>query len=491
MAAVQMPTPNGLSREESPLPELDEIVNGNEASDDGDLFGDEDEEQDLQQRHRKLDDADLDSGDDLDRTDRVEQTVEDEEDLYEEKQVRSIDVDLAPVRQPAGDELYMLSMPEFLGLNHRNYDPATYNPPEKPHDGRDPASDPNTRFSAFSTATSTMYWRRDPKQPELLQSNARIIRWSDGSLTLQHASKPAEQFRINTTALRASFDPKTNKVLPLQAGQEYEPKRDSHYYLVAPHEHAPGIDFQTVRPLDASMRIRPSGDLANASISALRRSLLANTTGQRDPLANLNSIRIDTEKARKEAEKAEKDILQSRRKAVNAAEREESKRNRVLGRSGLSRSGYGLSVAGLEGDDGGMPSGRPRQSAKARRKTNRRGEIYSDDEDDTMPRGRTREDEYDREDDFLADSEEEPEVYDDDNSGVGDEDDEDAEGEADDPPAAAAVAAPSQIRREKVGAREGTPKRPISEDEAAGTAEGGASPQARKKRRVIDDDDDE
>ena len=488
MAAVQVPTSNGLGREDSPLPELDEIVNGNEDSDDGDLFGDEDEEQDVQQRHRKLNDADLDSGDDLDRTDRVEQTVEDEEDIYEEKQVRSIDVDLAPVRQPAGDELYMLSMPEFLGLNHRNYDPATYNPPEKPHDGRDPASDPNARFSAFSTATSTMYWRRDPKQPDLLQSNARIIRWSDGSLTLQHASKPAEQFRINTTTLRSSFDPKTNKVLPSQADQRYEPNRDSHYYLVAPHEHAPGIDFQTVRPLDASMRIRPSGDLANASLVALRRSLLASTTGQRDPLANLNSIRIDTEKDRIKAEDDEKAILKARRKAFNAAEREETKRNRVLGRSGLSRSGYGLSVAGLEGDDDGMSSRRPRQSAKARRKTNRHGEIYSDDEDDTMPRGRTREDEYDREDDFLADSEEEPEVYGDDNSEVGDDENEDAEGEVDDVPAAAA---PSQIRREKSGVREGTPKRPISEDEAAGDAGGGASPQARKKRRVIDDDEDD
>jgi RNA polymerase-associated protein LEO1 len=101
------------------------------------------------------------------------------------------------------------------------------------------------------------------------------------------------------------------------------------------------------------------------------------------------------------------------RKREAAEDRLLQRRDRVLGRNtgGYGRSA-GLSVAGLEADDDGMPSTKSRM-IKKRKTTNRRGDIYSDDEDPTMPRHRTREDEYDREDDFVADSDEEPEMYDD------------------------------------------------------------------------------
>src|SRR2546429_4829081 len=95
-------------------------------------------------------------------------------------------------------QLYLLNMPPFLGLQQKNFNQDTYKPPTEPHDG----GETKGKFSPFSVAASTIYWRRDAQDPNKLQSNSRIIRWSDGSLTLQIASSPKDQYRISTTALR-------------------------------------------------------------------------------------------------------------------------------------------------------------------------------------------------------------------------------------------------------------------------------------------------
>lgn len=300
-------------------------------------------------------------------------------------------------------------MPPYLGIKHRNYDAATYEPPTLPHDGVDPKTDPNRKFSAFSTATTSMFWRRDPKNQELLQSNARIVRWSDGSMTLQLASRPTEHYRISTTAVRQK--PKS--------GQGYEPAKDSNMFLAASHA-TTGIDLQIIRPIDATMKIQPTGEQADESVLRLKESLAAQQSTH-DPLARFKVVDEDPELAKKAAEAFEKEKARTMRKREAAEDRLLVRRDRVLGRSGLGGRSAGLSVAGLEDDDG-MPSTR----TKKRRKINRRGDIYSDDEDPDAPRARTREDEYDREDDFLASSDEEPEVYDD-----GDE--EEVLAESDDP----------------------------------------------------------
>ena len=122
---------------------------------------------------------------------------------------------------------------------------------------------------------------------------------------------------------------------------------------------------------------------------------------------------------------------------------------------------------------------------KPKRKMNRRGDIYSDGEDEGYPRGRTKEDEYDLDDGFMAASDEEPEIY----------EDEDAPGEEDDPDIddleieGRETVVPGKTRGEAGREREASPKRTIDGEPTAGMA---ASPHVgRKKRRVIDDDDDE
>ena len=247
--------------------------------------------------------------------------------------------------------------------------------------------------------------------------------------------------------------------------------------------------MQITRPLDASIRIQPTGDLADESVLRLQADLAATAKGH-DPLEHIKVSRVDPEQAKRQAEAADKEAQKLERKRRNAQEALETRREQTLRRGGVGGRG-GLSVAGLE-DDEGMPTARGRKAKARKRRTNRRGEIYSDDEDDTMPRGRTREDEYDLEDDFLADSDEEPEIYgEEEEEDVLDEDDEDAEGEGDDaapapPPTSGTQRNVKERVREK---RSATPKRPAEDDDAGQGTMG--SPQARKKRRVIDDDEDE
>lgn len=260
----------------------------------------------------------------------------------------------------------------------------------------------------------------------------------------------------------------------------YDPNRDTHNYLAAPHNTS-GLDSQITRPLDAALRINPSGDLADESVSKLKDALFR-AADLGDPLATMSKLKQDPEYQRLQAEKAEKEEMRAARRRENAQQRMNARRDGVLGRSNAGGGGRGgLSVAGLE-DDEGMPSARGNRtkSGKRRPQFNRHGIIYSDNEDESMPRGRTREDEYDREDDFLANSDEEPETYEDDEELPEDDEDEDAEGEVDDDVGAVPP------RKERAS----TPKRPAV-DEDAGEGHRGSPSQARKKRRVIDDDEDE
>lgn len=452
------------------------------ADDDDDLFGDDDDDNEAAERTKRLlDDEELDSGDDLGRDDRLQNTIEDGDDQEEEEGREALvtATDLARINYPKGNEFYLLNMPAFLGIHQPAFDESTYEPQTVAHDG-----DPTRETSMYSTAMSSIFWRRDPNdytENGTIQSTGRFIKWEDGSVTLQLATKPNEQYSVATNAMKQTFKKK------LPPGTAYDPAKDSHTFLAA-QQSSSLIDIQLIHALDASMKIRPAGGATDESQSRLKQAL-ATAREDHNPLARMKEIKEDPELARKAAEQFEKDRVRAQRKRENAEERQTARRQGVLGRSGLGAGrSVGLSVAGLE-DDMGMPISRGR---KNKPKRNRYGEIYSDGEDETLPRGRTREDEYDREDDFLVDSDEEPEEYNDDQDILDDEEDPDKDDLDPEEPKPKA----EEPRRE----RERTPKRSRmdevdEDDDAEGEIDDELlrnSPQAaRKKRRVIDDEDEE
>lgn len=338
-----------------------------------------------------------------------------------------------------------MAIPNFLSLETEEFRPDTYVAPP------------------FATASTSLCWRYDPNNPARLQSNARIIRWEDGSMTLQLASNPREQYRIATKPLA-----------PLSKSGNYEPELDTHTYLAAAAETS--SVFRITSHLTHSLTVLPTDMDTDDAVQRLRESLAAASRAGKKGDKGLTIIEVkeDPELASKRAELAEKEKLKADRRRQALAEREQ---NRTSRRGGYRYPTGGLTVGGLEDDDG-MATTRARPAKKPR--ANRRGEIYTDEEEEYDRRGRGRRDEYDEDDGFLVGSDEEPEVVEDDDEEEEElpDEDMDAEGEEDED------VRPATARQERESA---SPKR-----KSPGEAGAAGSPPVRKKHRyVVESDEDE
>ena len=318
---------------------------------------------------------------------------------------------------------------------------------------------------------NTIRWRYSPSNPSVVQSNARINRWDDGSLTLQFASHPLDQYELVPKSLampqvNPDTPTPTQVILPNYPANhqlKYDALMDSHTYLAAPHEHATLI--RHTNQITTSLTLN-SEEQQDDALQRLQESLAALKKGNKknaDGGLEVISITEDPELAKKRAELAEKEKNAAQRRLQVQQEKAEGRANNVLRRSGLRTGMGGLTVGGLEDEDGmGATKGRvPKPKA---RKPRRRNSEYSEDEEDEG-RGRTREDEYDEDDGFLVRSDEEPEVGEDDDDDD-EEEDLDAEGEDDE-----------EMLEEK--------EKPRKEEVAAPNNSG------RSKKRVIDDEDDD
>ncbi|KAL9090881.1 MAG: hypothetical protein Q9165_005089 [Trypethelium subeluteriae] len=414
-----------------------------------DLFG-EDEADEQPRARRQLDDEDLDSGDDLDQNDRLLDDEEEDEGDDTEKNFKYMNVDIGrhPLPEPSDGEV-----------------------PETDHHSTAP---PSSTFSKYDTALTTLRWRYSPSKPDELQSNARILRWSDGSLTLQLASDPTTQYTIDGKPL-APPQPNPTKPTPNAAKERkgrdkdrplnfYDHSQDALTYLLSPSTEAQVI--RTVGKITCGLQIQPNEATTDVALARLQASLAEAVRGKNlkgDGGIDFVHVTEDPELAKKKAELAERDKVRAQRRREAAENRDRERANRVLGRSGLRTGGGGggLSTDMLEGEEGAL-GGRPRAKPKRRP---RRMDEYSD-EDEYAGRKRTKEDEYDEDDGFLARSSDEEEIEEDD-----DDEDED-DGIVED-------------RR--------SPKRPRPAreevEEPSGPRDG--SPVRTKKRRVVDEDEDD
>lgn len=365
-------------------------------------------------------------------------------------------------------------MSKQLGIDPKPFHHSTFVPPTTDHHSDDP---PSSTFSTYQTAISTSRWRYSPSDPSEMQSNARVIRWEDGSLTVQLASNAREQYALSAKALAP---PQTNPRKPVPTASKkrshtsdpYDARLDSHTYLVTPHESAQIL--RITNHITASLAVQSSSVEEDDALIRLQERMAAaktnKTSGGEGGGIEMLTVKEDPELAKMKAEAAEKEKIKAQRKRQQQEERERDRANRVLGRSGLRTGGYGmgggLTVGGLEGDDG-MASSRPSRPSKPRKKPRRRNSEYSEDED-FRSRGRTKEDEYDEDDPFVVGSEEEPELVDDpsEEEEMGDED---AEGE--------------EVEEEEVRPAKPAVKREATDDGAAGGR--------AKRRRVIEEDEDE
>jgi len=367
-----------------------------------DLFGDDGDAPGSPDR--KLEDAELDSGDDEGRTDRVK-APEAAEGEVEQQTFAYMDADLArhAIPEPTDNELYLLKVPRFVSFEPQAFNHKTFQPPTTDHHSKVAASE---HFSAYSTAMSTIRWRRSPSNNAELQSNARILRWSDGSLTLQLASDPTTQFDIDANTLAP---PQINPKIPTPTsikedrnGTKANAKKESYTYLVAPYEEANVM--RVTNKLTIALNVVPAANLKDAALEKLQNDLATLATRGRDDADQAISfvdVQEDPELRRQREEASFKEKQRQARAREKHEARQAERANRIMGRPG-GRTSAGLNINELEDDDAPRGPRKPRQKSGLRR-------DWSDDEDYGRP-GRNREDDYDEEDDFIAASDEEPEI---------------------------------------------------------------------------------
>jgi len=386
--------------------------------------------------------------------------------------------------------MYLLKMPDFMAIEPSSWDYQKFQPPTTDHHSNKP---PSATFSAYNTAMSTIRWRHSPSNAAKLQSNARILRWSDGSLTLQMASDPTVQYEIDGNSLAP---PQRNPVQPTPvsvtasgkkagrqgdgtiAGERYDQNKDAFTYMVIPSESTSTL--RVAHKITAALSIRQSGSVTDDAEERLQAALAhavnatkVNGVGS----ADLQLIDEDPEQARKAAEESMRQKVRADKKREAAAQRETERANRTVGRHGISSNRYGGLNVGMLEDEDGAAAGRPRKTGAGPRKSRqRRNSIYSDDEDFGRKRFATKEDEYDEEDDFLAPSDEEELVEDEDE----DEDD--------------GIVEEARERPSKRDRPPPTADAPgVGEDADAEGEPDDDMPQGprTKVRRVLDDDEDE
>lgn len=344
-------------------------------------------------------------------------------------------------------------MPAFLGIEPHAFDTNTFQPPTADHH----SSVRSAKFSASAVSSSTMRYRKTPTGK--LESNTVVYKWSDGSTTISIGD---QHYELQTASLA-----------PSKEGKSYDSVKDSHQYLASPSMAAQLLVI--MGHMTNQYTVRPNKDIQDDAVENLQKNLAAAARGGKRDDKNgpeLISNTEDPELQKRKAEIAEKERLRAQRRRETAAERANQPRG------GLGPRG-GLNVDDLEGR-----AGRRAPAGRKAPKPQRRRQDY--DSDDDLPRGgRNREDEYDKEDDFLASSDEEME------EGAEDEDEEILDEESDRDQHRSKKQKVSKSRPEDTSDADADAEADLDDDEAPVPAAALEPTSRGRKRHIIEDDDDE
>lgn len=331
-------------------------------------------------------------------------------------------------------------MPKFLKIHAEEYKPDSFEPSEQ-----------DLRNVQSENPKSVIRWQRDPATGEL-KSNAQIYRWSDGSVTLAVGN---EHFDV----AKKDMVPPKNK--------PYEERQDAHYYAAAASLRSNLL--LTVGHVSEQYTVKVNKGLQDEALASFANAMAAAARGKRADGDMIITTTKDPELQKKEAELAEKERLRAQRRRDNAAARIDSRS--AGGRSG-GGGGGGLSSGMLEGRSGG--GARKRGPAGAKPKKRRNPEYDTDDE---QPSGNWHGNEYDREDEFIAPSDDEEA-----GSGVDEEEEEDILDDDDDEDEA-----PRKKKKRK--AAEADDEDAEGDDDFEDRAP--ARESKGRRRHVIDDDDED
>lgn len=368
---------NGTSDKDEPAENSDDNA-------DDDLFGGQDDASDAD-AEEKGKGPDVDGDEEPAEYEHPEQEYLEEE-VEEDEIVAEVDLPELPMPKGKDGHLYYAKLPNFLTV-----EATAFNPDKYEVEGLTPAqsqdADVQERHDRIKLKVeNTLRWRNivnEDGQTER-QSNARFIRWSDGSLTLQLGE---EMFSVSQKPL--TFRPPSTMV----PGQTKDAPPTT--YLVAQH--------QSVAILQSHGHLHAAFSFLPTSMSSLtHRRLTAAIAGRHTRNVRTKMVRteVDPESIKAEAEAKAMDKLRRER-------REEAKRMKRAGGDDDDEPLGGVRATRLRRDEA-LEAEEDERTARAVRRNAR--ESYADDDEDG----------------FIVDDDEEEDVQED-----GEDDDADADADAD------------------------------------------------------------
>ncbi|GJE91156.1 Leo1 domain-containing protein [Phanerochaete sordida] len=258
-------TPAGKDEPMSPQPDADM----------DDLFGDDKPADEVIHHQEAITPASSEHADGISSPDRrhreaLEYAEEDEpeQDIVEEEVLEaSAQIPNIPVPRSSDGKHWVIRIPNFIKVDSKPFHPDTYIGPEQEEEAAHVGESSREKdMSIKLRVENTMRWRwvKDEHGQDHRQSNSRIIRWSDGSLSLKLGK---ELFDITQTIDTSGAVPRQAIGGSTQSSQQASqaPAVDSKAgikaqgltYLVAQHKRAEILQCEAM--ITGTMSLRPTG----------------------------------------------------------------------------------------------------------------------------------------------------------------------------------------------------------------------------------------
>ncbi|KAH7929117.1 Leo1-domain-containing protein [Leucogyrophana mollusca] len=241
------------------------------------------------------------------------------------EQIQEADVRIPniPVPRSSNGEHWVIRMPNFVKVDSKPYHPDTYIGPE--HDDDDTHQTENVREKSMTIklkVENTVRWRwiKDEFGQDKRQSNSRVIRWSDGTLSLRLGK---ELFDINQTidtsggvARQSLGGSQPSQASQSQPSGSQQPASGSKMqgltYLVAQHKRSEVLQAEAA--ITGYMTLRPTG------MQSETHRMLVRAVGQKhNKVARLRMVADPTmDPEREKMELIKQSAKKSKKKAEDA-----------------------------------------------------------------------------------------------------------------------------------------------------------------------------
>jgi len=148
---------------------------------------------------------DSDSDDEIQKAAKADKASKPFEEKQEEEQIPEtrIDVEVPKINTDLGKDIHFVKLPNFLSVESRPFDSQTYE--DEMDEDMNNQQDEEGRTRLKLKVENTIRWRQgfDKEGNPVKESNARVVRWSDGSLSLHLGS---EIFDVHKQPLQSDFN---------------------------------------------------------------------------------------------------------------------------------------------------------------------------------------------------------------------------------------------------------------------------------------------